>query len=684
MKSLFPFLLALNPLVIFAQDITDSTSIQLQPVEVKLYFSKQNIMKLTGSTHHINQTAIQQSNTSLVNVMNTVPGLRMEERSPGSYRLAIRGSMIRSPFGVRNTKIYIDEFPLTDAGGNTYFNLLAPTSLQSIQVIKGPDGSLFGANSGGVIQLTPNGFGEINDGLGVQLSGGSYGLFQQNISLQKVINPQYQFSIDQSFQRADGYRNHSALNKKTFQTAHEFHYTPKNTLKLFALYSDMGYETPGGLTLAQFEDNPQASRPAAGPNPSAEDQKAAIYNKTFFGGLSHQFQVSDNLQHHISLFGSHTDFENPFITNYEFRKESNLGLRTYLSWTNKKLSIPLEMQFGWEGIYGDNKIKNYDNLKGEVGDIQASDVLSNYQWNLFYRAQASLLPNWTIEGSLGLNKFGIDYGQNYPIIENPSGEIRFKPILMPRIATSYLISSQLAVRASLAKGYSTPTIAEVRSSDNVINKDLQAEDGINYEIGYKVKSKNNRLIWDASAYQYNMNNGIVRHLRENGAEYYNNAGQIIQKGLESSLWYFLPITNTVIKDLSIQSSVSYNHYRFGEYNVAGNDFENNKVTAVPDWIWTNSLNIHFKEDILLNLNHNFTSSLPLDDTNTIFTDKYHLLQAKASWLKKIGKSKFEFFIAADNILDEKYSLGNDINAFGGRYFNAAASRNYMAGIKWKR
>ena len=52
------------------------------------------------------------------------PGVRMEERSPGSYRLNIRGSSIRSPFGVRDVKIYYNEIPLTDPGGNTYLNEL--------------------------------------------------------------------------------------------------------------------------------------------------------------------------------------------------------------------------------------------------------------------------------------------------------------------------------------------------------------------------------------------------------------------------------------------------------------------------------------------------------------------------------------------------------------------------------
>ena len=32
------------------------------------------------------------------------------------------------------------------------------------------------------------------------------------------------------------------------------------------------------------------------------------------------------------------------------------------------------------------------------------------------------------------------------------------------------------------------------------------------------------------------------------------------------------------------------------------------------------------------------------------------------------------------LLDEKYSLGNDLNAIGGRYYNAAAPINYYFGL----
>ena len=53
-----------------------------------------------------NNNADRASKLSLWHGFNSVAGVRMEERSPGSYRINIRGSSLRSPFGVRNVKVY--------------------------------------------------------------------------------------------------------------------------------------------------------------------------------------------------------------------------------------------------------------------------------------------------------------------------------------------------------------------------------------------------------------------------------------------------------------------------------------------------------------------------------------------------------------------------------------------------
>jgi iron complex outermembrane receptor protein len=45
--------------------------------------------------------------------------------------------------------------------------------------------------------------------------------------------------------------------------------------------------------------------------------------------------------------------------------------------------------------------------------------------------------------------------------------------------------------------------------------------------------------------------------------------------------------------------------------------------------------------------------------------------------------QLELFAGADNLLNQRYSLGDDLNAVGGRYYNPAPGRNYFGGLNVK-
>jgi iron complex outermembrane receptor protein len=679
----------INPSIILGQEV-DSLSLRkaLEPIEIIAYFNQQPLLGITSSAQLISARKIEiQQTTTLLPALNSVPGIRMEERSTGSYRLSIRGSLIRSPFGVRNIKIYMDEFPLTDAGGNTYINLIDPVSINSIHIMKGPDGSLYGANSGGVIRMQPNGLNVLRNQISLLLNFGSFGLIQQHISVQKKLNDKYSFSIDQSFTSNNGYRENSSLKKKTFQTAHKYEYSKKNQMRFIILFTDIDYLTPGGLTKNEMYENPRMSRPGSDSILSAKEQKAGVTNKTLFGGIVHEANFTNKVLHSFSIFGSYTNFENSFISNYEIRKEKNLGVRTWLSFKDTVLSgIRLQIQLGLEGQKGWNSINNFYNDHGHATKPQAFDDLDNSYLSYFIRTMVKLYDKLTIETSLGLNSAEILYTQMYPIIPIPSGRILFDDILMPRIAASYLVNNTIAIRGSVSKGYSLPTISEIRSSDKSINTYLKPEEGINYEVGLRLEMNNGRLIGDLSYYHYKMNNGIVRQVRESGDEHYINAGVIKQRSIEASGSADLLMYQNkgLLRALNYQTSFTYNNFKFEKYRVNGNDFTNNRVTGVPDFIWINTLLLTFPLQLGLNISQNYTSSTPLNDANTFYSKKFHLIQLKAIWNHQIFKTlQIQLFIGIDNLLDEKYSLGNDINAFGHRFYNPAPERNYYGGLKMR-
>ncbi len=650
-------------------------------VKIQAYITEQSLFKTPSAVSVIDQNLLnKQAGNSFVPALNTVPGVKMEERSPGSYRLSIRGSLLRSPFGVRNVKVYLDEFPLTDAGGNTYLNLIDVQSISELEILKGPDGSLFGANSGGVVLLKS--FPKTKDSLSAaaELQTGSFELFRESVNFLNV-NKRYSIKLNQSFQQSDGYRDHSSMDRKYVQASQKWKYSNKNEFRSVIFYSDLNYQTPGGLTFDQYQINPKSARPATATLPGAEEQKAGIYNSTLFAGLLHQAELGKNLKHVIALSGSHTDFENPFISNYEFRKENNLGMRTFLEYKPKLLGrITYQIQTGLETQKNDSEISNFGNRNGIKDTLQSADKLKAYQTFYFARLSGNFAGKLFFETALSLNQFKYKFGQI-----NSSLQARdFDAELMPRIAFSYLLNDNLTWRTSLSKGFSSPTISEIRSSNQEINTNLQAEKGWNLETGIRIRSSEDRFWLDISVYKYKLKNAIVRRVDQSDEDFFVNAGGTNQTGLESQVnaWILVYNQTRFLRSLQFSNSLSLNHYRFNNYQIAGNNYSGNKLTGVPGIILTSYLSALLPSNVYFYVQHAYNEKTPLNDSNTIFASSYNLIQLKVgTTIKTKSNFGFQIYAGIDNLLNEKYSLGNDLNAFGRRYFNAAASRNYYAGIK---
>ena len=664
----------------FSQIKSDTT--QLKEVIIRPYFSAQPLLRSTGAVGVLNQDLLdKQPGSSLVSAVNTIAGVRMEERSPGSYRLSVRGSLLRSPFGIRNIKIYFDGLPLTDAGGNTYLNALDIAAAGSIEVLKGPQSSIYGANSGGVILIEPAVLKQDSIRLNANLTGGSYGLFRENVNLGKQWK-NYQLNITQSYQRSDGYRDHSQMERKYFQLNQQWDYSHAANLKALIFYSDLHYDTPGALTQAQYELNPKLSRQAAGKNRSAIDQQAGIYSKTFYGGLTNTWQISPHFKHVISGFSTYTDFKNPFITNYEHRKEFTFGLRTYLEYEKKTTDVNWRLNLGAEAAKTNSDITNNDNNYGTPAALQASDRLKATTNFGFANLNVDLFQRLLLELSASTNLYQYQYESLAPVVIAQRKK-RFDVQIMPRAALSYLLTSNLALRASLSKGYSPPAIAEIRASDNVINADLQPEHGWNYETGFKYNSTDRRITLDVTGFYYHLKDAIVRRLNENATEYFINAGGTKQYGMETSaaVWIIPQNKARIIRGLLFSSAYTLSRFKFDNYFNRNVDLSGKDLTGVPKNVLISSIDVQLPQGFSVFLQHNYTARIPLTDANTVYAKQYHLLQTKLSWktLRHV-RVPLALFAGADNLLNQKYSLGNDLNAAGGLYFNAAATRNFYAGL----
>jgi iron complex outermembrane receptor protein len=664
----------LSSLLVRAQ--REDTIRNLQEVVVQAFASEKPLLQVAASVAIVDAKELNRfNNSSFLPALNTIAGVRMEERSPGSFRLAIRGSSLRSPFGVRNVKFYWNGLPLTDGGGNTYFNLLDFNSVSQIEVIKGPSGSLYGAGMGGVLLLNSS----VPTKNEIQLSAvvGSYGL--QRYQLQATVaERKVKATIQYAHQQADGYRQQTAMRRDALNLELQVQLASKTILRSTSFYTDLFYQTPGALTKAQYDQDPRQARLATATLPSAIDQHAAIYNQTFYSGAMLDHQWNNNWTTTIGIFGSVSDFKNPAITNYEMRSEKNWGGRMENQFSFDLSSTKGKMTFGGEFQFFNSPIQNYQNLKGVSGNLQFSDELKSSLATVFAQSEFDLPHNFYL--TLGASGNFISYQFNRTSTIPAIQQIRsFEPVLIPRVALLKKWSEHLSAYGSISKGFSPPTLAEVRPSTNTYNDSLRAETGINYELGARGNFFKN-FSFDFALFSLQQSETIVVQRQINGSDFFVNAGGTSQLGAEVMVSYLKEFEGPGLSSIKVWTSYTRNQFQFNTYIKNQQNYSYKNLTGTAPIVLVSGFDLKSNMGFYLNSTVNYVDAIPLNDANTDFAASYYLIGSRLGWASTVKKMPIDIWLGIDNATDEIYSLGNDLNATGGRYYNAAAGRNYYAGV----
>lgn len=659
----------------WAQKNLEADSVRLlNDVIVKAYAADRPQTEVAAAISVIKEADLNRfGNISLVPAANSVPGVRMEERSPGSYRFSIRGSTLRSPFGVRNVKFYWNGLPLTDGSGNTYLNLLDFNAIGNMEIIKGPGASLYGAGTGGVVLLKA----PVKSAFSVQYVAGSYGLSKIQGGGTLLASKKFQLDLRLASQRVDGYRQQSHMSRESAQLDWRWSITSKSFLTGTVLSTDLSYETPGGLTEAQYDQDARQARPDASPtSPGAVKQQAAVNNRTSYIGLSFDHQWSERWSSRAGMFGSVTHFKNPTIRNYEIREEENWGGRTDTQYKFEQSSWKGKLAFGAEYQHFNSPITDYDNLSGVQGSVQTDDVLQSQLFLGFAQVEFDLPHDIfvTVGGSANFVNYNFLRKSSTPQV---SQDRNFDPVISPRVALLKKISPVLSAYASVSSGFSPPSLAEVRPSTATFNNTLNAERGTSYEVGTKGRLLNT-LDFSLAVYDFRLKDAIVIQRDATGADYFVNAGSTSQQGVEVYTSWQTSLTSG-LNTLRFWMSYTYNHFRFDQYVNDGNNYSGKALTGVSPTLASFGVDLTIKKKFFVNMTGNYSERLPLNDANTDYASDYFLLGTKVGY-KAIISLPVEIFAGVDNALDKKYSLGNDLNAVGGRYYNVAIGRNFYAGI----
>lgn len=663
---------------LLAQHTAEDSATVMEEIQITGYEQNSSLLVSGFSAGVISKKNIGQTNkSSLLQDLNSLPGVRMEERSPGSYRLAIRGSSLRSAFGVRNVKVYWNNIPATDASGNTYFNQFSVNNFSGIEILKGPAGSMYGSGTGGAVLLHSVDAGQ--PVMEAEYNSGSYGLQQLYASAALRFKKDTGI-INFSHSQSTGYRYHSSITRNNFSWVSKSNISKTQQLTASFLINNVSYQTPGALTRVEYENNPAASRPSTANLPSAGEAKAAVYQLTILSGITHQVQFDKFFSLTGSLFVSYASIKNPAIRNYEKRTEPNYGGRAIANWAKERNGIHIKLSAGGEIQSGIFNTRLYKNENGNPGSLQADNRIVYNTWFAFVQANVSFQNKLFVTIGGSANKSAVAFSDNRDS-EGGSDKKDYQIELAPRFNILYKIGRNISVFSSVSKGFSPPTVSELLPSTGIVSKTLEAETAINWEAGSRWYLAGNKLWVEMLVYYLQLQNAIAVRRDQAGADYFINAGSTHQKGVEASMVYKKIFLSGWVSKMHCNASFAWQHYKYGAFVKDVVPLDGKTLPGIPGATWSVFTKFETKMGVYASVNYYHAASLFLNDINTDKASAYHLLGFKTGYvIKRLHKPSWHFYLGADNLLNVRYSLGNDINATNGRYFNAAAKRNFYLGI----
>ncbi|MET0760099.1 MAG: TonB-dependent receptor, partial [Flavobacterium sp.] len=435
--SVFTFLFIVFSITsIFGQVKKDT--IVLSEVTLKGSPIKNALQNAAASVSLISTVDINKSDgIILTSVLNKIPGVTMQQGALNTSRITIRGIGARLQYGTNKIKAYFDGIPLSSGEGETTIDDIDLTSIEKIEIIKGPNSTSFGSGLGGVIQLfsreTPlfESFGKS------AMTSGSFGLLQQRLSAGYSDAKSNLYSSYTDL-HSDGFRANSSYNRKSFNLHGKQRIAANGSLSFLGVFTKLKAFIPSSLNENDLINNPEN---AASSWAAAKGYES--YDKFLLGlGYDHQFSEKWSLQ--TSVFSNFKDAYEPRPFDILDEKTSSLGFRSNVNYKDLLFTMPFELSFGTELLTEKYEYSLFENEyqsqpgQGSIQGDQFSDVKQNRKYiNYFSQAELWISKKLHLETGIAMNttKYSLeDVFQNNP--DSQKIPFTFGNVWSPRVGLS--------------------------------------------------------------------------------------------------------------------------------------------------------------------------------------------------------------------------------------------------------
>jgi iron complex outermembrane receptor protein len=657
----------------------DSTALQLDTITVTSTRIEDEQSRLPVAVGTVGEAKIQlgQQQLGLDESLADMPGLFFQNRYnfAQDQRISIRGFGARASFGIRGIRIYADGIPQTLPDGQSSIDAIDLGSARRIEVIRGPFSAVYGAASGGVINIMTEDGPEVPY-LSGRLNAGSYGYTQGQIKAGGQSG-NLNYLVNGTATTLDGYREQSDYRSKLINSKFRYDLDERSDLTVILNAVDSPKaEDPGGLTEAEV----QQDRKQAAPRNLAFDAGEELDQQTL--GLAYQRQISANQQLMLRNYYVLRDFNNrlPFDINTNGQGGS-VDLDRFFSggggnytYSGNLLDRANRLVMGFDIDAQRDHRKRFANNEGALGiktTDQDEDVTS---YGIYFRNALDVTDNIVL--TLGARFDSIKYDVDDRTGDSGSSDITFNET-SPMIGAVWSIDPAVNLYGNIARSFDPPTTTELANPDGSsgFNTDLEPQTATNYEIGIKGLLPG-RLRYEVALFNIKVDDELVRfELAGSGQSFFENAGSSTHKGLEAAL------SMELLQGLVGNLSYTYSDFTFDTFRDRNdNRLDGNTIPGIPDHAFHIRLNYRNQSGFYANWDLLHADSFYADNSNTVKSDSYTTASLRSGFNLLVERWEISPFIGINNLFDEDYFDNIRLNASFGRYFEPAPGRNYYGGI----
>lgn len=578
LKFVIVLLILLLPKLGIAAGSGEEEAVEMGDIVVTGTRTKRNITEVPATINVVGKNEIEQSKGwNLGEVLESLPGVQSQTKNGGyDTHIIIRGAGAKAAYGVRDIMIMVDGVPITDPDSFTRLDLVDPSLIERIEVLKGPNSTLYGANAaGGVINIITKD-SSTSQGAKIKASTGAFNSQSLNLSYGGQAGEKLSYFINGSHRTSDSWREHNKFDTSQLNAKFDYFPNDSSSLNLLLSYTQANMQLPGSLTKDEFESNPR--QVSSSWQHSARDSETARFTLGYEKGLTGGKEIKGQLYlqnwkhyHPVPGGGINDGGSNVFGGELQTNIPHNIG-------SSKNL-----LTIGLSGQRDDRDSKKYAyrdwngmppyTSSDNTGELMEESGNRVYKWGIYL--QESLKPFNGLLVDLGVRydevKFDIaeqtylDWQYNYvkppgssyyAYATNKSAiylEKRWNRV-NPRIGINYALCKSLNWYGTAGTGFQTPTQGEIGT-----NPSLKPQKAINYETGLKGRFKGNHS-FDLAFFHTSIDEEIIKLMDEDGVSYYDNAGKTLHKGVELSGRVQL------FTGLYLGGSYAYSDFTFKEFD----------------------------------------------------------------------------------------------------------------------